>query len=67
MIITDLNNQTEMIVDVNNISIRRKSGGEQTLQFNALNTNINGPGYVLIQDDSTVEGNNESFIIKKYR
>lgn len=64
MIITDLNNQTELVVDVNNISIRRKLGGEQTLQFTALNTDKNSAGYAIIQDESIVEGNNERFVIK---
>ncbi|MER2107468.1 MAG: phage tail protein [Solibacillus sp.] len=64
MIITNLSNESELLTDFSNVSIKQKINADYNLHFSLFNTSHNVHSYPLVQEESLVDLGEEQFVVK---
>lgn len=63
--ITDVLGNTEPLVGVNGLTRTRKVNGEKTLSFTVIPTSINEISFSMVQEESKIELDGETYVIKQ--
>lgn len=67
MIVTDLSGNVEMVTDYKNLKRKRRVNGEHSLSFLLYKTDNNKHAYDLVQTFSTIEYDNNEYVIKEVK
>lgn len=65
LFVTDLSGQTEIVTGHKDLNIKRRVNGEYSLSFTLFKTKNNEHSYPLIQEESIVEYDGQSYTIKQ--